>query len=75
MDNQTVILQPRYVTDFQCDGSKCNAKCCGEWCIDIDIETYKKYQRIKNPAMRKKILASIQPSTSQAGFEIKFNEE
>lgn len=75
MDNQTVILQPRYVTDFQCDGSKCNAKCCGEWCIDIDIETYKKYQRIKNPAMRKKILASIQPSTCQAGFEIKFNEE
>lgn len=75
MDNQTVILQPRYVTDFQCDGSKCNAKCCGEWCIDIDIETYKKYQRIKNPAMRKKILASIQPSTCQADFEIKFNEE
>ena len=75
MNDNTIILQPRYVADFQCDGSKCNAKCCGKWRTDIDMETYKKYQRIKNPAMRKKILASIQPSTSQAGFEIKFNEE
>lgn len=76
MTNQSIILQPKYVGDFQCDGSKCNAKCCkNSWCIDIDMETYKKYQRIKNPAMRKKILASIQPSTSKAGFEIKFNED
>ena len=76
MSNQSIILQPKYVGDFQCDGSKCNAKCCrNSWRIDIDMEAYKKYQRIKNPSMRKKILASIQPSNSQAGFEIKFNEE
>ena len=75
MDNQTVILQPKYVADFQCDGSKCNAKCCGKWRIDIDMETYKKYQRIKNPAMRKKILSSIQPSTIQTGFQIKLNNK
>ena len=53
MSNQSIILQPKYVADFQCDGSKCNAKCCGKWRIDIDMENYKKYQRIKNPAMRK----------------------
>ena len=76
MGNQSIILQPKYVGDFQCDGSKCNAKCCkNSWRIDIDMEAYKKYQRIKNPSMRKKILASMQPSTRQAGFEIKFNEE
>lgn len=76
MSNQSIILQPKYVGDFQCDGSKCNAKCCrNSWRIDIDMEAYKKYQRIKNPSMRKKILASMQPSTRQAGFEIKFNEE
>lgn len=75
MNNQTVILQPKYVADFQCDGSKCNAKCCrNSWRIDIDMEAYKKYQRIKNPSMRKKILASMQPSTSLVGFKIKFNE-
>ena len=70
-----IILQPKYVADFQCDGSKCNAKCCGKWRIDIDMETYKKYQRIKNPAMRKKILSSIQPSTIQTGFQIKLNNK
>lgn len=55
MSDKTIILQPKYVADFQCDGSKCDAKCCRNlWLIDIDRETYKKYQRIKNPAMRKR---------------------
>ena len=76
MSDKTIILQPKYVADFQCDGSKCDAKCCRNlWLIDIDRETYKKYQRIKNPSMRKKILASMQPSTTRVGFKIKFNEK
>ena len=75
MNDEKIILQPKYVADFQCDGSKCNAKCCrNNWRIEIDVDTYKKYQRIKNPAMRKKILSSIQPSPNHTGFEIKFNE-
>ena len=75
MSSEKIILQPKYVADFQCDGSKCNAKCCGKWRIDIDMETYKKYQRIKNPAMRKKILSSIQPSTIQTGFQIELDNK
>ena len=75
MNNEIFILQPKYVADFQCDGSKCNAKCFGKWRIDIDMETYKKYQRIKNPVMRKKILSSIQPSTIQTGFQIELNNK
>ena len=52
MSDNIIILQPKYVADFQCDGSKCNAKCCGnKWRIGIDVDTYKKYQRIKNPAL------------------------
>lgn len=76
VSSEKIILHPKYVEDFQCDGSKCNSKCCrNNWRIDIDVNTYKKYQRIKNPVMRKKILSSIQPSTSQTGFEIKFNKD
>ena len=68
-------MQPKYVGDFQCDGSKCNAKCCGnKWRIEIDVDTYKNYQRIKNPVMRKKILSSIKPSTNRIGFEINFGK-
>lgn len=76
MSNQSIILQPKYVGDFQCDGSKCNAKCCRKiWFIDIDRETYKKYQRIKNPDVRRKILSSIEPSNRASGFGIKFIPE
>ena len=75
MNDNTIILQPKYVADFQCDGSKCNAKCCGnKWKISIDVDTYKKYQRVKNPVMRKKILSSIKPSTNRIGFEINFGK-
>ena len=75
MNDNTIILQPKYVADFQCDGSKCNAKCCGnKWKISIDVDTYKKYQRIKNPIMRKKILSSIKPTTNRIGFEINFGK-
>ena len=75
MNDNTIILQPKYVADFQCDGSKCNAKCCGnKWKISIDVDTYKKYQRVKNPIMRKKILSSIKPSTNRIGFEINFGK-
>ena len=40
MSNQSIILQPKYVGDFQCDGSKCNSKCCrNNWRINIDVDT------------------------------------
>lgn len=75
MSDNTIILQPKYVADFQCDGLKCNAKCCrNKWKITIDVDTYKKYQRVKNPVMRKKILSSIKPSTNRIGFEINFGK-
>ena len=65
MDSEDkIILEPKYVSKFFCDGIKCGAQCCRGWWIDIDKETYKKYQNIKNPIMREKILGCIQPSTS-----------
>lgn len=72
----SVILQPEYVEHFKCDGAKCNAKCCKNWRIDIDIDTYKKYQRIKNPNIRKKILSSMEPNIIQKGYmQVKLNSD
>ena len=72
----SVILQPEYVEHFQCDGNKCNAKCCKKWRIDIDIDTYKKYQRIKNPIIRNKIISSMEPNSVCAGtMKIKLNSD
>lgn len=65
MDSEgKIILEPKYVSEFYCDGIKCGAQCCRGWWIDIDKETYQKYQHIKNPVMRQKILGCIQPSSS-----------
>lgn len=62
----TIILQPEYVKGFQCDGSKCNAKCCRtHWRIDIDIYTYKKYQRIKKNEIKKKILSGLEANPNR----------
>lgn len=74
--NTSVILQPEYVEHFQCDGTKCNAKCCKNWRITIDINTYRKYQRIKNHSIRNKILSSMEPDSIKAGYvQIKLNSE
>ena len=53
------IYQFKYVQKFQCDGSKCNAKCCKKWRIDIDQNSYNRYKRIKDKNVRNKILNSI----------------
>ena len=59
-----LYFQPEYVSKFKCDGSKCNARCCGGWTITIDDATYKKYSRIKPKDRAKEIISHI-----------KFNDE
>lgn len=43
MEKKYFYFQPQYVNKFKCDGSKCDAHCCGGWKIFIDKETYNKY--------------------------------
>lgn len=75
MEEERIILQPSYVKDFKCNGIECDACCCGHWLIDIDMDTYKKYQRVKNPAMRKRILSCMKPLEGRANsFYIELNE-
>ena len=35
-------IQPDYVKNFKCDGKLCNARCCRDWRIVVDEETYNK---------------------------------
>ena len=44
-----VYLQPKYVSEFQCDGKICPANCCKrDWKISIEVETYEKYLRLES---------------------------
>lgn len=43
MEKKYFYFQPQYVNKFKCDGSKCDAHCCGGWNIFIDKNTYNQY--------------------------------
>ena len=44
-----VYLQPKYVSEFKCDGKICPKNCCRRnWKISIDAETYEKYLRFES---------------------------
>lgn len=76
MSNKTsTVLYPEYVRNFQCDGIKCNAKCCKKWTITIDDQSYQKYQRIKNSDMRYKILSSMTKTPLLKEHIIKLDSE
>ena len=48
-------IQPNYLKNFHCDGKKCGARCCRDWRIIVDEETYDKYFELENSA-REEIL-------------------
>ena len=59
MEKKFRCFEPTYVRNFQCDGRKCDAKCCRGWQVDIDRKTHDKYKQIADQSMRKKILDSL----------------
>lgn len=67
--------QLNYMETFQCDGAKCNAKCCRKWDIEIDDAAYRKYQQMANLQDREKILACVTLDSEQRKRIIKFNEQ
>ncbi len=42
------VLIPQYMKKFSCIGSACEDSCCIGWRVDIDHETYKKYQKVRD---------------------------
>lgn len=65
--------QPRYVSRFLCDGSKCDSLCCRAWDITVDDETYEKYRRLEDPAGKKFILDNIKNLPGGSGRLIKMD--
>jgi lysine-N-methylase len=45
-------LQPRYVADFRCIGAACEDTCCHGWRVNVDEETYQRYQQVADTALR-----------------------
>lgn len=47
-----LVLQPQYMKDFCCSGTKCEDSCCIGWRIDIDKETFIKYKKVQNRELK-----------------------
>ena len=46
---------PSYFDTFRCIGGACQDTCCAGWYIAIDEATYKKYKKVKDPVMKKRL--------------------
>jgi len=68
-------FQPEYVREFQCDGSKCDARCCKGWAITIDAATYKKYSRIKPKDKAKAITSRMKFDSERGEYVVTLNEK
>ncbi len=51
-------IQPSYVEKFKCDGKICGARCCRDWRIVVDEETYEKYERLAD-SEREKVFENL----------------
>ena len=61
-------IQPAYVKKFHCDGRLCNAKCCRGWLIEVDSDTYAKYQRLPDEVLRRRVLEKLKKSTPESKY-------
>lgn len=72
MQKKFLYFQPQYVGKFKCDGSKCNARCCKNWTIDIDKASYEKYSAL---ATAQEIIPHIEFNSERNSYVVKLNEK
>lgn len=49
------VIGPSQIRDFKCIGAACEDTCCAGWYIGIDEATLKKYKKVKDAAMKKRL--------------------
>lgn len=71
-----ILRYPAYYEKFQCIAGKCEDTCCAGWEIDIDDESYERYQQVSG-AFGMRIKESMKEYTSEEdvyerhGFRLK----
>ncbi|WP_169308443.1 flagellin lysine-N-methylase [Ferrimonas aestuarii] len=51
MNTEMPIIEPKYVTEFQCWGERCPSNCCHSWDIGVDEKSFKTLKRSTAPAI------------------------
>lgn len=65
---------PNYYSDFKCIADKCQYTCCKGWEIDIDEDSYKRYQEMHD-AVGEEIRDNIDVNGETASFRLIGDEE
>lgn len=53
--------QLHYMKNFHCIGGTCEDNCCIGWDVDIDLMTFQKYQKVKDPELKTLYQSKIKP--------------
>lgn len=53
--HQMKCLRPKYVKDFQCDGTQCSSRCCRNWRVVIDRDTHEKLAALDDQSILERI--------------------
>ena len=68
-------FRPEYVRDFVCDGSKCDAHCCGNnWNIFVDADTHARYSQVKPPTVAEEILSHMTFNDERGEYLVTLDE-
>lgn len=67
MGTQVNILN--YTNDFKCSGSACKNTCCQYWDVNIDKDTFEKYNKVENIKLREYIKSNITKNVVDATYK------
>ncbi|MFC9778618.1 flagellin lysine-N-methylase [Paenibacillus chitinolyticus] len=59
-------LMPEYMSKFKCIGGDCEDTCCSGWTVTVDKKTYKNYQKVKDPVLKKELSSSLKRNKNSA---------
>lgn len=59
--NPIRMNQMSYMKDFACIGGICEDNCCIGWDVDIDQDTFQKYQKVSDPQLKALYKEKIKP--------------
>ncbi len=67
-------IQPEYVKNFKCDGKFCACRCCRDWRIIVDEDTYKKFLKLDDADILKNLEWKRDPTADIDVMTIKLND-
>ncbi len=70
-----LCLEPDYLEDFFCDGTRCGAQCCRLWTVFVDRETFERFAELPEKRRREITDRLVPAHSKEAPWAWDFGEE